>query len=147
MVINTIDDLIHGSEVLGSKGLHIDIKTWLENGLLAKTISELYENGFNVFITADHGNTYAKGIEVIREGSLAEDKGQRARVYPNGILRDASKKNTDNCIEWNSSTLPEDYKPLLANYGKAFIDQISPIMTHEGASLEEVLIPFIEVKP
>lgn len=147
MVINAVDDLIHGSEVLGSKGLHIDIKTWLERGLLAKTISELYESGFNVFITTDHGNTYAKGIGVIREGVLAEDKGQRARVYPNDILRDASKNNTDNCMEWNSSILPEDYKPLLANYGKAFIDKKSTIMTHGGTSLEEVLIPFIEVKP
>lgn len=146
IVINAVDELLHSSHVLGSAGLHNNIKQWVDTRLLENLITQLLGNDFQVFITADHGNTSVVGTGRINEGKLATEKGQRARIYNSSTLRTNANAESPESIEWNSSTLPSDYLPLLSSFGSAFIPQGEKEITHGGISIEEVIVPFIEVK-
>ena len=146
IVINAVDELLHSSHVLGSAGLHNNIKQWVDSRLLENLITQLLNNEFHVFITADHGNTSVVGTGRINEGKLATEKGRRARIYNSSTLRTNANAESPESIEWNSSTLPSDYLPLLSSFGSAFISQGEKELTHGGISIEEVIVPFIEVK-
>ena len=146
IVINAVDELLHSSHVLGSSGLHNNIKQWVDSSLLEKLLTRLLDNDFHVFITADHGNTSVVGTGRINEGKLATEKGQRARIYNSSALRANAYEESTESIQWNSSTLPSDYLPLLSSFGSAFITKGEREITHGGVSIEEVVVPFIEVK-
>ena len=106
----------------------------------------MIENDYQVFITADHGNTIAVGKGPINEGILVSEKGKRARIYNSDTLRQNAYAKSPDSIVWNSVTLPNDYLPLLAEYNTAYTTQGTEEITHGGISIEEVIIPFIEVK-
>ena len=146
IVINAIDELLHSSHVLGSSGLHNNIEQWVNTNLLKKVLELLIENDYQVFITADHGNTIAVGKGSINEGILVSEKGKRARIYNSDTLRQNAYAKSPDSIVWNSVTLPKDYLPLLAEYNTAYTTHGTEEITHGGISIEEVIIPFIEVK-
>ena len=71
---------------LGSAGMHNQVKLWTESKALAGLLDTLLDRGFAVFLTSDHGNVEA-GVAAPGEKSLAELRGQRARVYRDRGLR------------------------------------------------------------
>lgn len=145
LVINAIDEIMHGM-TLGEQGMQKSIALWMEKGYLASLINGLLHKGYSLWITSDHGNIEAKGVGRIQEGSLAETKGQRVRIYPSQALRDAAARDHQGISEpWNSSTLPKGYYPLLAKNRGAFVNKDSVIVSHGGASIEEVIVPFVRV--
>lgn len=146
IVINAVDDLLHSSHVLGSSGLHNNLAQWVKTDFLKRVLELLLDNGYQVFLTADHGNTGAVGQGQINEGVLVSEKGKRARIYNSDSLRMNAIAKSPDSILWNSVTLPTDYLPLLAKYNCAYTTQGTKEITHGGISLEEVIVPFIEVK-
>ncbi len=48
--------------------------------------------------------------------------------------------------EWSPLGLPEDYLPLLAPRRSAFIPSGKRIVAHGGISLEELVVPFIQIE-
>lgn len=144
IVIEKVDKIMHGMK-LGSAGMNNQVKQWASIGFLKNLSLLLMKNDFNIFITSDHGNVEAEGIGRISEGSIAETKGQRVRAYSNSVLREKIKAEKPELIEWPSIGLPDDYLCLLAPNRKAFVTAGETVITHGGACIEEVLIPFINV--
>src|SRR5262249_7495677 len=51
LVINTVDDIMHGM-VLGTAGMHQNVRLWTEQGYLGRLIDKLQTAGFSVYLTA-----------------------------------------------------------------------------------------------
>ena len=106
----------------------------------------LLDRGFAVFLTSDHGNVETRGCGTPGERSIAELRGQRARVYSDRALRSRVATRFPDAIEWPTSGLPEDYLALLAPGRRAFVRKSEHPVAHGGITLEEVVVPFVEIE-
>ena len=145
LVVDAVDRIMHGM-TLGSAGMHNQVKLWTESGVLAGLLDALLDRGFAVFLTSDHGNVEAQGCGAPGEKSLAELRGQRARVYRDRGLRSRVATRFPDAIEWPTTGLPEDYFALLAPARRAFVRESERPVAHGGITLEEVVVPFVEIE-
>jgi hypothetical protein len=131
---------------LGTAGMHNQIRQWAGQQFMAKLLDLLFEKGFKVYLTSDHGNIEAKGCGRPAEGMVADLRGVRARIYSDPSLRRQVKERFSEAVEWPTVGLPEDYFPLLASDRMAFVHKNERIVSHGGVSVEEVIVPFVEVE-
>ena len=144
LVINTVDKIMHGMQ-LGTAGMHSQVRQWGEEGFLERLICLLADNEFDIFLSSDHGNVEATGFGSPKEGVLAETKGERVRIYSDDILRTQVFNQYPESVKWPQIGLPENYFPLLAPNRKAFIAKNKRTVTHGGISIEEVIVPFVQI--
>jgi hypothetical protein len=144
LVVDKVDKIMHGMQ-LGTAGMHNQVRQWAELGFMSNLLGLLLNNGFQVFLTSDHGNIEATGIGQPKEGATAELRGERVRIYLNSTLRTNVKNQFPNAIEWQNLGLPPEYLPLLAPSRQAFIREGEKIVAHGGTSLEELVVPFIGI--
>ena len=150
LIERTIDEIVHGS-VLGNADLVATLKVWLDEKKnpqhLEKAISDLLEREFHVFVTSDHGHAEAVGIGQPNEGILAQTRGRRVRIYSDQNLARQTQSNFQPSILWeNDGLLPENLYAILPEKRGAFVSKGEPILTHGGATIDEVVVPFIEIK-
>lgn len=144
LVVDIIDKLTHNT-IQGHRGMHGQISIWLKTGYLKSLLNDLLEAGFDVYITSDHGNKESIGIGSIREGILADTRGERVRVYSSEELRDrAAQKYSSE--KWEPIGLPDKFYVLTAKSGEAFVKEGEVVVSHGGTSIEEVIVPFVRVK-
>lgn len=144
LVIDKVDRIMHGME-LGSRGMHGQVRQWVEEGFPAKLFSLLLGAGFRVFLTSDHGNVEATGCGRPSEGVLADVRGERARVYATPELRQITASRFPFAMSWPGAGLPVGVHALLAPTGSAFVPEGQRVVAHGGLSIEEVIVPFVEV--
>jgi hypothetical protein len=144
IVISDVDEMAHGT-TLGTEGLHRSVGLWAQQKHLAALISELEDNGFAVFITADHGNVQATGIGLPREGVLVQTAGSRARIYQSQELRSIAHHDLPQTLEWTGAGLPPGNETLIPKGLEAFTTAGKTVVTHGGIALEEIIVPFIRV--
>jgi hypothetical protein len=100
--------------------------------------------GYEVWLTADHGNIECKGKGRPSEGVIAETRGERARVYPTPELRSQVAESFTFAHEWQPVGLPADYFPLVAGGRDAFVNPGDSIVGHGGVAIEEVIVPLVK---
>jgi hypothetical protein len=144
VVIGVIDDAIHGS-AMGSGGLYSQVRYWAHSGHIQNLLTFLIDNGFDVQITADHGNVEARGMGKPNVGVVAEQRGERAHVLPDDSIRNAVHLSFPKSICWPSIGLPETFLPLIAQGRNAFVGETETIVCHGGVALEEVVVPYVRV--
>lgn len=145
LVIDKIDKIMHGMQ-LGSAGMHNQIKQWCQKGFLLSLINYLLNQGYDVWMTSDHGNIECSGKGRPTEGVIAETKGERVRIYPSEELRSQVAADFSFAQEWHPVGLPSDYYPLIASAQDAFINKGNTIVGHGGISIEEVIVPLVNFK-
>ncbi|MBN1611549.1 MAG: BREX-3 system phosphatase PglZ [Polyangiaceae bacterium] len=145
LVVDKIDRIMHGM-TLGSRGMHNLVRQWAKQGVLAALLDILLERGFAIFLTADHGNIETKGCGRPAEGSVADLRGERVRIYPDPALRAKVKTRFPDAIEWPSIGLPDDYLALIAADRLAFVRETDSPVAHGGVTLEEVVVPLVEIE-
>ncbi len=145
LVIDIVDRIMHGMQ-LGSGGMHNQIKQWVNKGFLHKLLNVLLDQGFSVFITSDHGNIESLGIGQPLEGSIADIRGERVRIFSDSVLRSQVKKSFPETLEWPPIGLPKKYFPLIAPDRKAFAKKGTKRITHGGITLEELVVPFVQIE-
>jgi PglZ domain len=145
IVVRMVDMIMHGMK-LGTRGMHDQVLMWAEQGHLARLLGFLLEQDFRVYLTSDHGNIEAKGCGRPSEGSVAEVRGERVRVYSDPLLRAETAERFLGAIEWPASGLPGDYLPLLAPNRTAFVREGERIVGHGGISIEELVVPFVRIR-
>lgn len=144
IIWNQIDDLVH-TAIMKTAGLHLLVNKWIAEGHLQKLLMRLHQEGFVVYLTADHGNVAATGVGNPREGVLVEQKGKRVRVYDrNEFLEEVANKFPES-IRWPNYGLPPARHVLLAGNLKAFTDAGDEVVSHGGIALEEVMVPFVAI--
>jgi hypothetical protein len=144
IVWNKVDDIMHGMQMQTS-GMHNQVRLWASQGQLQQLLVRLWQEGFVVYLTADHGNVTATGIGNPREGVLVETRGKRARVYDRPEFRDEVAAKFPDSIRWANYGLPTARYVLLAGDLKAFTADGDEIVAHGGIALEEVMVPFVTI--
>lgn len=144
VVVGVIDDTIHGS-AMGSGGLHAQVRYWAQGGHLRNLLECLIDKGFEVHLTADHGNVEAVGMGKPNVGVVAEQRGERTHVLPDESIRNAVHASFPRSICWPSTGLPEAFLPLIAQGRFAFIADGETIVCHGGLAIEEVVVPYVRV--
>jgi hypothetical protein len=142
LVVDTVDRIMHGMQ-LGSAGMHNQIAQWCENGFLGFLIGALLDKGFDVWLTADHGNIACRGMGRPGEGVIAEIRGERVRIYPTPELRDQTAAAFSFARKWNPIGLPAETFPLVAQGEGAFGTPGETLVGHGGVAIEEVVVPLI----
>lgn len=144
LVVDTIDEMLHG-ELFGKSSLVGRIEHWLGLGEWDRLVVALIDAGYRIYVTADHGNVDVVGMGRPSEGSSAEERGERARIYDSDALRQKAASSIAGARVLQPGGLPESYKPLFAPHGRAFIPDGRRAVVHGGTSLEEVIVPFVTV--
>jgi len=144
-VVDKIDKIISGME-LGSAGMHNQVRQWAMQGFMSDLINLILDRGFQILLSSDHGNIEAKGCGQPAEGAVADIRGERVRVYPDDLLRKSVKERFPDSIEWPSYGLPDDYHVLLAPHRKAFVRDGETTVGHGGISIEELIVPLIQIE-
>lgn len=102
--------------------------------------------GYDVYITADHGNTTCTGLgKLMGTGVEVETKSRRMVV-----LKDFADKagliEKHGLVEYPKYYLPKEYDYLICDVGDSFDAKGDDVMTHGGITLDEVVVPFIKIK-
>jgi hypothetical protein len=121
------------------------IDSWCTSGFVEQLFALLLDQGFHVYLTADHGNVEAIGAGRPNQGVIAESRGERVRVYSTDLLRKQSAEQIPGTIELPSPALPPDFLPLFAGKRTAFVNKGEPLVAHGGISVEELIVPFVSV--
>ena len=145
LVVDKVDKIMHGME-LGAAGMHNQVRQWAAQPFMANLIDLLLENGFHVCLTSDHGNIEAEGCGRPSEGAVADLRGRRIRIYPDSSLRRQTKTRFPGALEWPPIGLPDNYWPLLAKERSAFVREKERLVCHGGASLEELIVPLVQIE-
>jgi len=143
LVVDKVDKIMHGMQ-LGSAGMHNQIKQWCHAGFLSALVGQLLDYGYEVWLTADHGNIQCEGKGRPSEGVIAETRGERVRVYPTPELRAQVAGAFPFAHEWQPVGLPADYFPLVAGGRDAFVNPGDAIVGHGGVAIEEVIVPLVK---
>jgi len=145
LVVDKVDKIMHGME-LGTAGMHNQVGQWAKQPYLNTLLDRLLERGFRVYLTSDHGNLEAEGCGRPSEGAVADLRGERVRIYSDASLRGKVKERFPAALEWGSAGLPDDYLALLAPARQAFFEEKKRAVSHGGASLEELIVPLIQIE-
>ena len=145
LVVDAVDRIMHGMK-LGSAGMHNQVRQWTRGGMLASLLDTLFDHGFEVFLTSDHGNVETTGCGAPQEGSVADLPGRRVRVFSDPALRARVAKRFPGALEWPASGLPENYLALLAPARRSFVRESERPVAHGGVTLEEVVVPFVAIE-
>ena len=145
LVIDKIDRIMHGME-LGAAGMHNQVRQWARQGFMRDLLGLLHDHGFRVYLASDHGNIEAKGIGQPREGAVADLRGERVRVYSDPRLRTQVRERFPESLEWPPIGLPQEYYALLAPARKAFVQTGRTVVSHGGISVEELIVPFVQIE-
>lgn len=144
-IINDIDDLVH-SQLHGLNGHYESIQRLAKSGKLNDLIDRLLKQGFQVYITSDHGNKESVGVgRPTGMGVEVETKSQRMIILKNYASINSIKENYK-LKEYIGHYLPKDYSYLVCEDESALGKKGETIMSHGGISIEEVIVPFIKIK-
>jgi hypothetical protein len=143
IVVDMIDELVHGA-MLGKRGMTGQIHAWCETGFVEKLFLLLAKHGYQIYLTADHGNVDAEGIGRLSQGVVSELRGERVRTYRNETLASSVPTGID-AFRFDSPGLPPEFLPLYAGTRGAFVPKGDQIVAHGGISLEELVVPFIKI--
>ena len=148
LVERSLDDLLHGT-THGDPQFYASLRVWLEttSRRLERLIEELLGRGFVVFLASDHGHVTGRGTGQPNEGVLVRTRSRRARVFSDRRLAESVAASFPRAFLWgNDDLLPPEMWALLAPRGEAFAPYGQTIVTHGGAHVDEVVVPFITVE-
>ena len=136
--------MMHGA-LTGAEGFHAQVRHWSETGAFEQLVEALLLLGYEVTITADHGNVEAVGFGKPNVGEVADARGKRVHVFADDLMRRRVQEEYPTTIAWPQIALPENYRALIASERRAFITEGIRMVGHGGIALEELFVPFITV--
>ena len=144
IIIMDIDETVHGQKQ-GREGMFNDVSSMARKKVLAQYTKMLLNRGFDVYISADHGNTLCRGIgKMVGAGVETETKSHRMTV-----LKDFADKEQKiikhHMLEYPKYYLPQEYDYLICSVGESLDPKDSEVMNHGGISLDECIVPFISL--
>lgn len=145
IIINEIDDTVH-SQGQGRLGMYNDVSVMAKQGRLKVLLKKLLKKGFDVYITADHGNAPCVGMgKLMKTGVEVETKSRRMVVIKDFADKE-SLLNTYGMIEYPKYYLSKENDYLICAAGTSFDSKGDDVMSHGGITLDEVIVPFITIK-
>lgn len=145
VIINDIDDMVHGQKQ-GRIGMFNDVGVMAKEGKLSLLARRLLKAGFDVFITADHGNTLRCGLGRLMGTGVETETKSHCMLVLKGYADKNGLKEKHGLIEFPKTYLPKEFDYLICDVGDSFDIKGEKVMTHGGISLDECVVPFIRIK-
>lgn len=143
LVFKDLDEKMHSSTD------YVDLvmltQNWIERSKITQVVEELIIKGFTVFLTTDHGNIQAKGWRGLqgREKLGTNKSGSRSERHIEYSEKWLTDEFMTNNPEMHESVVMEE-QAIYFKTDLSFSNKDS-LVTHGGAHLLEVLIPFVEI--
>lgn len=145
VIINDVDDIVHAQQQ-GRLGMFNDITVLANQKRLLEMTQRFLAAGYDVYITADHGNTTCTGLgKLMGTGVEVETKSRRMVALKDFADKDRLIEKYG-LIEYPKYYLPKEYDYLICDVGDSFDNKGDDVMTHGGITLDEVVVPFIKIK-
>lgn len=145
VIINDVDNMVH-AQTQGRVGMYHDINLLAKQHKLRDLVNRLLEKGFDVYISADHGNTACIGLgRMMGSGVETETKSHKMVVLKDFADKDALIQKYG-LIEYPKYYLPKEFDYLICNVGESLDLKGEQVMTHGGMSIDEVIVPFVKIK-
>ena len=146
IIINDVDDMVHG-QLQGRTGMYNDISLLTKHGKLIGTVRRMLKAGFDIYISADHGNTPCTGMgKLMKSGVETETKSHRMVVLKDFADKDAILEKYPGLIEYPKYYLDKQFDYLICGIGSSFDAKGEDVMNHGGITIDEVIVPFIKIK-
>ncbi len=146
IIINDADDMVHG-QLQGRTGMYNDISLLMQQERLVGTVKRMLQNGFDVYISSDHGNVPCTGMgKLMKTGVETETKGHRMVVLKDFADKSAILDKYPSVIEYPGYYLNKEFTYLLCGIGESFDAKGEEVMNHGGITIDEVIVPFIKIK-
>lgn len=117
--------------------------TWAGRTPLRSMVQSALAAGYKVLLTADHGQVECVGKGKLNVGVLSEERSKRVVLFNDKtVCKNELKDWTDN---FSPMGLPQETFPLFAADFHSFDLKEAATVSHGGLSLDEVLVPVIEV--
>lgn len=146
IVINDVDDIVHG-QLQGRTGMYNDISLLMKQGKLIRTVRRMLKSGFDVYISADHGNVPCVGMgKLMKSGVETETKSHRMVVLKDFADKDALLKKYPGLIDYPKYYLDKKFDYLICGIGGSLDAKGEKVMNHGGITIDEVIVPFIKIK-
>lgn len=145
VIINEIDDIVHG-QGQGRLGMFNDVGVTAKQNKLGELVRRLLRQGFDVYISADHGNTPCVGDgKLIGTGIETETKSRRMIVLKEFADKESLIERY-NMIEYPKFYLDKKFDYLICPAGHSMDAKDEMVMSHGGITTDEVIVPFISIK-
>ncbi|KUO63979.1 MAG: hypothetical protein APF83_08775 [Lutibacter sp. BRH_c52] len=143
LVFKDLDEKMHSSS--DYKDLLKLTENWVERSQIVSVVENLLKEGFKIFLTTDHGNIQARGWRGLQgKEKLGTNKSgsrsERHIEYSEKWLFDEFIKNNPDIAD----AIVMEEKAIYFRNDQSF-SRKDTLVTHGGAHLLEVLIPFIEI--
>jgi len=146
IIINDVDDMVHG-QLQGRTGMYNDISLLMRQGKLIGTVRRMLRRGFDVYISADHGNVPCTGMgKLMKSGVETETKSHRMVVLKDFADKSAILEKYPEIIEYPGYYLDKEFTYLICGIGGSFDAKGEEAMNHGGITIDEVIVPFIKIK-
>lgn len=143
VIYNFFDDLSHSAQFppqVESKSLYFDsVKNYLANSNVLGQLSTLLNEGYELFFCSDHGSVIAKGNGKKIEKYLQEKFAKRACLIEETTLSEF--------LNFPQMKIPfVENKLLVLPEGRTMFNNLNSIeISHGGITVDEIVVPFIEV--
>ena len=147
LIDNAIDNIMHKA-LLGATNAQQSLRLWLKDHAqkLEYQIDLLLKDGFSIYLTSDHGHTESYGKGQPREGLIVLSRGRRTRIYKDERLMNTVRAAFPETHVWHGDgLLPDDIWVLIPQGQRAFAPHEEIHVTHGGLSIDEMVIPLIEI--
>lgn len=143
IIFSFIDEFVHAKNMNKSYIISV-LEKYLEQNHLEQLIQSLLNKGFYVYFSSDHGNILAKGNGKRPPKDLFKSRSRRyLKSNHKNIVAEYS--TDESLLIQFKEIIGEDYFLLLAD-NSMFNNNGTSGLTHGGISVEEVIVPFIEVR-
>lgn len=144
IVITDLDDQMHGASDLGM--LKVTTNYLFQKQSIISLINDLTDNGYTVYLTADHGNIQAKGYGALKASEKlgTNQSGSRSERHLEYSKPELAQYFLESNPELNGQVVNDGHVIYMSS-NLAFSRDKSTV-THGGSHILEVIIPFIELK-
>lgn len=145
VIINDIDDMVHGQKQ-GRIGMFNDVGVMAKQKKLVNMARRFLSAGFDVYITADHGNTTRRGMGRLMSTGVETETKSRCMLVLKGFADKDGIREKYGMLEFPKTYLPKEYDYLICDVGDSFDTKGEDVMSHGGISIDECVVPFIKIK-
>ncbi|MCW5881526.1 MAG: BREX-3 system phosphatase PglZ, partial [Anaerolineae bacterium] len=153
LVTTVIDDLVHGA-TLGTAEVFGSLRVWLHQSgsqqgspWLEGLVQQLLDRGYTVTLISDHGHVEAVGAGLATARGLSVSRGQRALLFDDLALASLAPDTDPPTILWHDDgLLPANLYIVMPRGRAAFTSKGSRVVSHGGASIEEMVVPLVTIE-
>lgn len=148
ILTNLFDNVMHatkGMPILVDKRVYYDtLCSQLENGFVDRLFNLLLERHYRVYVTSDHGNIAGEGIGLTPPKALIESYAKRVAVFDQEKFAQEYAE-AHHMRDFRTKALPPGIHPVYPPGNQLFAPLGGTQISHGGLTLEELVVPFVEV--